>query len=192
MRSANRLEVAESRPKNPQKVGDSSLSLLSLMVSHLTLANHILVEAKVVDRISPERRSANMSQIRSKDTKPELRVRKAAHAQGFRFRLHRKNLPGKPDLVFPALGAVIFVHGCFWHRHQGCVDCSDPRTRREYWIPKFAATMARDRRAIAQLRALGWRVLTIWECETVNLEKLDRRLTSFLNAHRGRRKTRKE
>lgn len=134
----------------------------------------------MADRISPERRSANMAKIRSKDTGPEMIVRRAAHALGYRYRLHRKDLPGKPDLVFPAARSVIFVHGCFWHRHAGCKDCSEPRSRQEYWVPKFEATVARDGRAVESLLAAGWHVLTIWECETTDAVRLCERLTAFL------------
>lgn len=136
----------------------------------------------MADRISSQRRSANMSKIRSKDTSPELTVRKAVHRLGYRYRLHGKSLPGKPDLVFAKSRSVIFVHGCFWHRHLGCADCSDPKSRREYWIPKFAATVARDARSEAALKAAGWRVLKIWECETVDENSLQKRLIKFLQA----------
>lgn len=140
----------------------------------------------MADRLSPERRSANMARIRSKNTKPELAVRRAAHALGFRFRLHREDLPGKPDLVFPGRRAIIFVHGCFWHRHAGCQDCSAPKSRREYWEPKFAATVARDAGSRTALESTGWRVLTIWDCETVDAVALKRRLWDFLGSTQPR------
>jgi DNA mismatch endonuclease (patch repair protein) len=111
-----------------------------------------------------------MSRVRSKDTKPELKVRRAAHALGLRFRLHRKDLPGKPDLVFPKHKTVIFVHGCFWHRHPHCTKASQPKTRADFWNEKFAANVARDSLAEKELETLGWRVLTVWECETRNPE----------------------
>lgn len=136
----------------------------------------------MADRISPERRSANMAKIRSKDTGPEMTVRRSAHALGYRYRLHAKDLPGKPDLVFRSRRSVIFVHGCFWHRHEGCRDCSEPRSRQEYWTPKFAATVARDSRAVEALTAAGWRVLTIWECETTDAARLRERLAAFLDS----------
>ena len=134
----------------------------------------------VADRLTPEQRSANMARIRSKNTLPELRVRKAAHKLGYRYRLHRRDLPGNPDLVFPGRKAVIFVHGCFWHRHEGCPDCSQPGSRKDYWIPKFEATKVRDARSVALLQAAGWRVLVIWECESPNLGELSSKLAAFL------------
>jgi DNA mismatch endonuclease (patch repair protein) len=112
------------------------------------------------------RRSELMSRIRSGDTKPELAVRKLLHALGLRFRLHRRDLPGKPDIVLPRFRTVIFVHGCFWHQHPGCKLASDPKSRREYWIPKLAGNVRRDTLAQAALRASGWRVEVIWECES--------------------------
>lgn len=114
-----------------------------------------------------------MSRVRGKHTKPEWIVRRAAHARGLRFRLHRKDLPGHPDLVFPKYRVALFVHGCFWHRHPGCAKASTPKSRTEFWQGKFDANVARDARGEAELRALGWRVLTIWECETKRPELLD-------------------
>lgn len=111
-----------------------------------------------------------MSRVASKNTSPEMRVRRAAHAMGFRFRLHRKDLPGRPDLVFPKYKVAIFVHGCFWHRHLMCPKASCPKTRADYWQNKFQANIARDASAVAELIKLGWRVLTIWECETHSQE----------------------
>ncbi len=121
----------------------------------------------MADKLTPERRSANMSRIRSRDTAPEMHVRKLAHAMGYRFRLHRKDLPGKPDLVFPGRRAAIFVHGCFWHQHPDpqCKNGRRPKTRPEYWDPKLDGNLARDRRNFEALRAQGWRVLVLWECE---------------------------
>lgn len=106
-----------------------------------------------------------MSRVGSKNTSPEMRVRRLAHAMGLRFRLHRKDLPGKPDLAFPKYRAVVFVHGCFWHRHPDCPKASTPKSRTEFWNAKFASNIERDRRNEEALRALGWRVFTIWECE---------------------------
>jgi DNA mismatch endonuclease (patch repair protein) len=107
-----------------------------------------------------------MSRIRGKHSKPELVVRRMAHEMGLRFRLHRKDLPGTPDLVFPGRKIVAFVHGCFWHRHPGCRRASGTRTRWDYWQSKFERNVARDREAKARLEASGWRVVTFWECET--------------------------
>jgi DNA mismatch endonuclease (patch repair protein) len=113
-----------------------------------------------------------MRRVCSQDTQPEIIVRKYLHHEGFRFRLHRKNLPGKPDLVLTKYQTVIFVHGCFWHRHPGCKEASTPSTRRAYWLPKFQRTVERDKRNKRLLMKLGWRVLVIWECETKNEEIL--------------------
>jgi DNA mismatch endonuclease, patch repair protein len=119
----------------------------------------------VVDHISPERRSWLMSRVGGKNTSPEIRVRRAAHALGLRFRLHRKDLPGRPDLVFPKYGVAVFVHGCFWHRHAGCRKSSVPKSRVDYWAAKFEANIARDARVAADLAELGWSVATIWDSE---------------------------
>lgn len=105
-----------------------------------------------------------MSGIRGKNTKPELAVRSYLHACGYRFRLHRKDLPGQPDLVLPKYRLVIFVHGCFWHRHSGCYYATSPATRKEFWQEKLQKNVERDARQIEQLHELGWRVLTLWEC----------------------------
>lgn len=136
----------------------------------------------MADKLTPERRSANMARIRSKDTKPELIVRRMAHGLGYRFRLHRKDLPGKPDLVFPALRAVIFVHGCFWHGHPdpACREAVPPKSRLEYWGPKLARNKERDAVNVAALEAAGWRVLTLWECEIRDREAITGRLREFL------------
>jgi len=117
----------------------------------------------MVDVLTPEQRSFNMSRIRGRDTKPELVLRRGLHARGFRFRLHRGDLPGRPDLVFPARRAAIFVHGCFWHGHD-CSMCRLPATRAEFWRTKIEGNRARDEAAVAALTVEGWRVLIIWEC----------------------------
>ncbi len=106
-----------------------------------------------------------MGRIKSKDTKPELIVRSFLHSKGLRFRLHVKNLPGKPDLVFPKYKVVVEVLGCFWHRHEGCIDCSIPKTNTEYWISKFEKNVSRDLLNRKKLTDLGWRVIIIWDCE---------------------------
>ncbi|SDP58581.1 T/G mismatch-specific endonuclease [Phyllobacterium sp. YR620] len=126
----------------------------------------------MVDQISAERRSAVMGKIKATNTGPEIRVRKAAHAVGLRFRLQRSDLPGKPDLVFPKLKTALFVHGCFWHQHQGCRRASVPKTRTEYWNEKLARNVARDAATIPALQARGWRTVTIWECETADQNAL--------------------
>lgn len=133
-----------------------------------------------VDRLSPSARSANMARVRGKNTRPELLVRKQLHRLGYRFRLHRKSLPGKPDIVLPRHRLALFIHGCFWHRHEGCRRATLPQTRPEFWRAKFQATVQRDIRQRAALEASGWRVAVIWECETRNVEKLYKRLASVL------------
>lgn len=117
-----------------------------------------------------------MRSVPRANTKPELLIRKLLHGFGLRFRLHRADLPGSPDIVLPRYRAVIFVHGCFWHRHPGCRYSTTPRTRQDYWLPKFANNVERDARKEAQLRELGWRVLVVWECETKNIQALEKRL----------------
>ena len=134
----------------------------------------------MVDRLSPERRSALMAKVGSKNTLPEMRVRKAAHALGYRFRLHRKDLPGKPDLVFPGRRKIIFVHGCFWHRHEGCAKASQPTTRSDFWSDKFTRNVVRDKQAVLELERLGWAVTVIWECETRSNERLVHMIDEFL------------
>lgn len=125
-----------------------------------------------------------MARIRSRDTKPELIVRRLAHNLGFRFRLHRKDLPGKPDLVFPKFKAAVFVHGCFWHQHPrpGCADARRPKSRPEYWGPKLDGNIDRDQRNARALEAQGWRVLVIWECDTRDLAALEAKLSIFIPA----------
>lgn len=135
-----------------------------------------------MDRISVSRRSENMRRIRAKDTKPEWTVRRLAHGMGYRYRLHAKDIAGKPDLVFRRRRKVIFVHGCFWHQHgkAGCADGKMPRTRLEYWRPKLERNRERDENARKMLKKAGWRVLVIWECETLDETVLKRRLKAFL------------
>ena len=121
-----------------------------------------------------------MARVRGKDTKPELVVRRALFAMGFRYRLHRKDLPGRPDIVFSSKRKAIFVHGCFWHRHAGCRMASTPKTRTEFWVDKFDANERRDAAAIEALEALGWQVLVVWECETRRPELLEKTLSRYL------------
>lgn len=136
----------------------------------------------MTDILSPEERSRLMASVRSKDTKPEMRVRKLVHGLGFRYRLHGKPLPGSPDLVLPKYKSVIFVHGCYWHRHPGCKEASMPKTNAEFWQRKFEENITRDRRNLDDLNQLGWRSLVVWECETENLGSLSGRITDFLRA----------
>lgn len=121
-----------------------------------------------------------MRAIAKKNTKPEIRVRQRLHALGYRFRLHRRDLPGTPDIVLPRHRAVIQVHGCFWHQHLGCRHATAPRTRQGYWLPKLERNVARDRASTAALEALGWRVLVLWECELRDDSALDARIRTFI------------
>lgn len=133
-----------------------------------------------MDRLSHEQRSALMARVKTKGTKPELVVRSALHRLGYRYRLHRKDLPGKPDLVFPSRHKAIFVHGCFWHGHD-CPRGKLPQTNEEFWKTKIDKNKARDERVIETLRSLGWEVLVVWECEIRGDEQFVRNLTRFLN-----------
>jgi DNA mismatch endonuclease, patch repair protein len=143
----------------------------------------------MVDILTRSQRSALMSRIRGRNTRPELIVRRLAHSLGYRFRLHQRRLPGSPDIVFPRLRMVIFVHGCFWHRH-GCGRAFTPKTRPKFWEQKFAANVSRDRRARIALRHQGWDVLVIWECQMISPGRLLLRLGRFLGGRRGRQGTR--
>jgi DNA mismatch endonuclease (patch repair protein) len=134
----------------------------------------------MTDVLTPEQRSRNMAAIRSRDTKPELQVRSALHALGYRFRLHRKDLPGTPDIVLPRLRTAIFVHGCFWHCHDCTEGSKKPATRPEFWATKRAGTVERDARKARALEDQGWSVLTVWGCETWDREKLKRSLKRML------------
>lgn len=136
----------------------------------------------MADRLSPERRSWLMSRVGSNDTGPEMRVRKVAHAMGLRFRLHRKDLPGHPDIVFPRWRIAIFVHGCFWHRHPGCKKATTPKSNIEFWTRKFEANVARDIRTQRELEDLGWKVAVIWECGTKSPSEIHRQLTEIFGA----------
>ena len=134
----------------------------------------------MADSLSKARRSWNMSRIKGKDTAPEKIVRSILHRLGYRFRLHKTKLPGRPDVVLPKHQAIVFVHGCFWHRHKKCKDATMPKSRTEWWQVKLEGNAARDKRNQIALRRAGWRVLTVWECETEKPEKLTRRLERLL------------
>lgn len=136
----------------------------------------------MTDIVDSGRRSEMMSRIKGRDTVPEIVVRRIAHGLGFRFRLYRKDLPGRPDIVFPRYRAVVFVHGCFWHRHDGCRYAYEPKSRVRFWTDKFSQNVARDQRNETALRTLGWRVLVIWECETRNRTGVAERLLNHLLA----------
>ena len=128
------------------------------------------------DIVSSDVRSQMMARIRGKDTAPELAIRRQLHAFGYRFRVHRRDLPGRPDIVLPRFRATVFVHGCFWHRHPNCVRASRPKTNQSFWDEKFESNMARDKRKATTLRQLGWTVATLWECETEDDRRLEGRL----------------
>lgn len=134
----------------------------------------------MTDKISKNRRSANMRAVRSRHTAPELRVRHTAHRLGYRFRLHWRGLPGKPDLAFPSRRKVIFVHGCFWHQHKKCRRAALPGTNRKFWRTKLTGNAVRDAAQLATIKKTGWRPLVIWECETRNEKQLAARLKRFL------------
>lgn len=132
-----------------------------------------------MDTRTPEQRRRIMQSVKQKNTKPELVVRQVLHRLGYRFRLHRKNLPGRPDIVLPRHRKAIFVHGCFWHWH-GCPKGQLPKSRLDYWLPKLEGNVKRDRTKIEQLESLGWDVLVVWQCETRDLEELAVRLEAFV------------
>ena len=119
----------------------------------------------MTDFLTPAERSERMSRIRSSNTRPEVALRQALHALGIRFRLHRKNLPGKPDIVLPRYKTAIFVHGCFWHRHQGCSIATTPKSNTDFWNEKFDRNTARDQLVLHQLEQIDWKVIIVWECE---------------------------
>jgi len=136
-----------------------------------------------MDVFSAEQRSAVMRAVKSKGTKPEIKVRRLLYRAGYRYRLHRKDLPGNPDLVFPGRRSVIFVHGCFWHQHPGCPHAARPSSNNEYWMKKLDRNIERDKRNIASLAEEGWRVLVLWECE-LNSPRLLATVENFLSAPR--------
>lgn len=137
-----------------------------------------------MDTMSPAERSERMSRVRGKGSKAELHVRALVHRMGYRYRLHGAKLPGKPDLVFAGRRKVIFVHGCFWHRHPdpACKLARMPKSRQDFWAPKLEGNRARDLRQIAELQALGWSVLEIWECQLQNTSSLGNKIRTFLDS----------
>ena len=138
------------------------------------------MSSEVIHKVS-EQRSRNMSAIKSKNTKPEIKVRKVLHSMGYRFRLHSKDLPGSPDIVLPKHKTVIFVHGCFWHRHENCKYASTPKTRKEFWNKKFTENKKRDSEIQEKIKILDWRSVVIWECETKNIENLRDKIIDVFN-----------
>ena len=138
------------------------------------------MSSEVIHKVS-EQRSKNMAAIKSKNTKPEIKVRKVLHSMGYRFRLHSKDLPGSPDIVLPKYKTVIFVHGCFWHRHENCKYASTPKTRKEFWNKKFEENIQRDLEIQDKIKNLDWRSVVIWECETKNIENLRDKIIDVFN-----------
>ena len=138
----------------------------------------------MVDHLTKEMRSWNMSRIRSKNTKPEMIVRSLLHRMGYRFRLHRRDLPGKPDIVLPKYRTVVFVHGCFWHQHTECKESHVPKSNSDFWKSKLLRNVERDKRYQKNLAELGWRVLVVWECETENAATLEDMLSTKIQCSR--------
>ena len=138
----------------------------------------------MADILSPQQRSERMRLIRGQDTKPELLLRRALHRLGYRYRLHDARLPGHPDLVFTSRRKIIFVHGCFWHRHAGCPKAQTPQASADFWQNKFSRTVARDAANCVTLKATGWQVLIVWECELKNLDALLPCVRAFLDSSR--------
>jgi DNA mismatch endonuclease (patch repair protein) len=135
----------------------------------------------MVDHIDSAKRSWNMGRIRAKDTVPEVQVRSLLHRLGYRFRLHRKDLPGTPDIVLAKYRTVVFVHGCYWHRHLGCKYASTPKTNSDFWMGKFESNIARDRMNRTELANNGWNVLVVWQCELRDIDGLAQRLSKALS-----------
>lgn len=135
-----------------------------------------------MDTASPEKRSWIMRQVKGRDTSPEKIVRSLLHRMGYRFRLQRDDLPGKPDIVLPRFKTVVFVNGCFWHRHSGCKRATTPATNVDYWQTKFARNVARDARNQVELEKMGWRVVIVWECELKDKTTLEKRLNDYLKS----------
>lgn len=149
----------------------------------LLTVNRIEYEVNtMVDTLTPKERSERMGRVRGKDTKPEMLVRKLVHRMGYRYRLHRRDLPGNPDLVFPRRRKIIFVHGCFWHRHSDpeCKLARMPKSRLDFWKLKLERNRLRDRENISRLRSMGWKILVIWECQIKDGKLLEKNIKTFL------------
>ena len=142
------------------------------------------MSSEVLHKVS-EQRSRNMSAIKSKNTKPEIAVRKVLHSMGYRFRLHGKDLPGSPDIILPKYKTVIFVHGCFWHRHENCKYATTPKTREEFWNNKFRSNVERDLEIQENIKNIEWRSVVIWECETKNIDNLKEKIIDVFNESIG-------
>lgn len=137
----------------------------------------------ITDKVTPKIRSRIMSHIRSESTAPEVVLRRLVYGMGYRYRLHRSDLPGNPDLVFQGLKKIIFVHGCFWHQHTECKDGHLPKTNLQYWIPKLERNIQRDKKVVEELTEIGWDVMVIWECQLADRERLAIKLKKFLSAN---------
>ena len=133
----------------------------------------------MTDHLTPEKRSWNMAQIKDRDTKPEMIVRSMLHRMGYRFRIHRKNMPGKPDIVLPKYKTVLFVHGCFWHRHRDCKFATTPKSNESFWKEKFDRNVANDRKHQQSLKQMGWQVIVVWECELTDMEQLIKKIEAI-------------
>lgn len=142
----------------------------------------------MADTLTPAQRSERMSRVRGKNTAPEMKLRRLIHGIGYRYRLHVGDLPGKPDLVFPSRHAVIFMHGCFWHRHANCKLARLPKSKLDFWETKLEENRQRDLRYRERLMAMGWRVLIVWECELQNLDHVSRVVREFLGERGGGKK----
>lgn len=137
---------------------------------------------RMTDTLSPSERSERMSRVKGKNSNPEMKLRKLIHGMGFRYRLHDRRLPGTPDLVFKSRRAVIFMHGCFWHRHKNCHLARLPKSKIDFWEEKLESNRVRDERNLASLRALGWSSLVVWECELKNPENVRQKVRYFLSS----------
>lgn len=167
-------------PRNSTIGNHESSKKVSLVVWVRLLCTLITDSLTILDSVTKEKRSEIMSKVRSKNTSPELAVRKLLFSLGYRYRLHAKNLPGKPDLVFPGRKKVIFVHGCFWHYHD-CKTGHIPKSRLDYWKPKLTTRRQRDATNVAALIGMGWRVLVLWECEISDLKRVEILVREFLD-----------
>jgi len=156
------------------------ISLVSSLLSVSKLREKSYTHKNYMDHLTPSNRSWNMGRICSKNTKPEKIVRSLLHKLGYRFRLYRKDLPGKPDIILPKYSSIVMVHGCFWHRHKNCKYSYEPKSKVEFWKNKFKTNTIRDKKVIGELKSLGWRVLVIWECETKNIKSLSNIIFKFL------------
>ena len=177
------IPIAIQTPNNSGRTADQP----GIQVSHrfstnsgAAIALSFTIRMRLMDTLTKRERSERMSRVRGKDTGPELAVRKLAHSMGYRYRLHVRDLPGAPDLVFPRLRKIILVHGCFWHRHANCKLARLPKSRLEFWLPKLNGNHTRDLENVRALRKNGWKVKIIWECQINRIAQLRKSLSSFL------------